>query len=211
MQIKMIPAFIVIVTCLFSSFPLVRMTRVPASLYEMCAYSHRFGFKIQFDSKMNCYFVWMEHGFSSITMTMGTMMTITWWICRCFIFVISFLSPLVAISFWHSLFLPIRPHLAWYAGVKQILWTLSMPCSDQLWWIWFESVASIIEKNAYLLSCHLTKMFQFRLAFFFASSFFCLFCMWKNVRDRHFNRYTYMHAFMHMNIFSTLKCLPGFG
>lgn len=58
MQIKMIPAFIVIVTCLFSSFPLVRMTRVPASLYEMCAYSHRFGFKIQFDSEMNCYFVW---------------------------------------------------------------------------------------------------------------------------------------------------------
>lgn len=51
-----------------------------------------------------------------------------------------------------------------------------MPCSDQLWWIWFESVASIIVKNAYLLSCHLTKMFQFQLAFFLPQVFVSFAC-----------------------------------
>lgn len=49
MHIKLIQASIVIVTCLFllSSFPLVHMARARASLFEMCAYSHRssFGFK----------------------------------------------------------------------------------------------------------------------------------------------------------------------
>lgn len=40
----------------------------------------------------------------------------------------------------------------------------------------------------------LDKNVSISVGIFFASSF-CLFCMWKNVQDRHFNRYTCIHAY----------------